>query len=64
MVSEWRTSMSRIDVFKETLDLIENDSRLRKLTQKAIKKTTIIDEHFTSKKRPYFEKQQLAYQRV
>ena len=56
--------MSRIDVFKETLDLIENDSRLRKLTQKAIKKTTIIDEHFTSKKRPYFEKQQLAYQRV
>lgn len=48
--------MSRLDVFKETLDLIENDSKLRMLTQKAIGETTIIDEHFTSKKRPYFEK--------
>lgn len=54
--------MNNIEVFRETMELINRDSGLRTLTKNAIDSTYVIDEGFVSKKTPQFQTSEISFE--
>ena len=61
-LTEGPLTINNIELFRETLALIENDDRLEQLTRRAIDETYVVEEGFTSSKQPHYAETDVSFE--